>query len=88
LHGKYATLLRLGKASAQRLCIEKIRLPGSSINMYNIIWIINTHGRREMRTNVTIDDKLMESALKASGIKTKKDIIKEGLKLLLQMKNQ
>jgi Arc/MetJ family transcription regulator len=41
-----------------------------------------------MRTNVVIDDKLMESALKASGIKTKKDVIEEGLKLLLQMKNQ
>lgn len=41
-----------------------------------------------MRTNVVIDDKLMESALKASGIKTKKDVIEEGLKLLLQTKNQ
>jgi Arc/MetJ family transcription regulator len=30
-----------------------------------------------MRTNVVIDDKLMESALKASGLKTKKDAIEE-----------
>lgn len=41
-----------------------------------------------MRTNVMIDDKLMESALKASGLKTKRAAIEEGLKLLVQMKSQ
>ena len=41
-----------------------------------------------MRTNVVIDDNLMASALKASGLKTKKDVIEEGLKLLVQLKNQ
>jgi len=41
-----------------------------------------------MRTNVVIDDELMESALKASGLKTKKDAIEEGLKLLVQVKGQ
>jgi Arc/MetJ family transcription regulator len=41
-----------------------------------------------MRTNVVIDDDLMESALRASGIKTKKDAIEEGLKLLVQLKAQ
>jgi Arc/MetJ family transcription regulator len=41
-----------------------------------------------MRTNVVIDDDLMESALKTSGIKTKKDAIEEGLKLLVQIKGQ
>lgn len=41
-----------------------------------------------MRTNVVIDDELMESALKASGIRTKKEAIEEGLKLLVQMKSQ
>ena len=41
-----------------------------------------------MRTNVVIDDQLMESALKASGMKTKKDAIEEGLKLLVKMKYQ
>jgi len=38
-----------------------------------------------MRTNVVIDDNLMASALKASGLKTKKDVIEEGLKLLVQL---
>lgn len=41
-----------------------------------------------MRTNVVIDDALMESALKTSGIKTKKDAIEEGLRLLVQLKAQ
>jgi Arc/MetJ family transcription regulator len=41
-----------------------------------------------MRTNVVIDDDLMESALKTPGIKTKKDAIEEGLRLLVQMKGQ
>ncbi len=38
-----------------------------------------------MRTNVVINDNLMASALKASGLRTKKDAIEEGLKLLVQM---
>lgn len=41
-----------------------------------------------MRTSVIIDDNLMESALKASGLKTKKDSIGEGLRLLVQIKGQ
>lgn len=41
-----------------------------------------------MRTNVVIEDALMESALKVSEIKTKKDTIEEALRLLVQIKNQ
>ena len=41
-----------------------------------------------MRTNVVVDDDLMASALKVSGLKTKKDAIEEGLKLLVQVKRQ
>ena len=41
-----------------------------------------------MRTNVVIDDQLMQSALKASGLKSKTAAIEEGLRLLVQMKNQ
>jgi Arc/MetJ family transcription regulator len=41
-----------------------------------------------MRTNVVIDDKLMESALKTSGLRTKKDAIEEGLRLLVKMNSQ
>ena len=48
----------------------------------------DTHRRKDMRTNVVVDDILMASALKASGLKTKKDAIEEGLKLLVQMRSQ
>jgi Arc/MetJ family transcription regulator len=41
-----------------------------------------------MRTNVVLDDDLMEAALKVSGLRTKKDAIQEGLKLLIQVKGQ
>lgn len=41
-----------------------------------------------MRTNVVINDCLMESALKSSGLKTKKDAIEAGLKLLVKFNRQ
>ncbi|MFP3975595.1 MAG: type II toxin-antitoxin system VapB family antitoxin [Dehalococcoidia bacterium] len=41
-----------------------------------------------MRTNVVIDDNLMESALKVSGLRTKKAAIEEGLKLLVRINRQ
>ncbi len=36
-----------------------------------------------MRTNIVIDDKLMDDALKATGYSTKKEAVEQGLKLLL-----
>jgi Arc/MetJ family transcription regulator len=41
-----------------------------------------------MRTNIVIDDKLMSVALKTSGLKTKKEVVEEGLRLLVKVKNQ
>ncbi len=41
-----------------------------------------------MRTNIVIDDKLMNDALQVSGYKTKKETVEEGLKLLIALKNQ
>lgn len=41
-----------------------------------------------MRTNIVIDDKLMNDALLISGYKTKKETVEEGLKLLIAMKKQ
>jgi Arc/MetJ family transcription regulator len=41
-----------------------------------------------MRTNVVIDDQLMKSALKLSGLRTKKDAIEAGLRLLVKFKRQ
>ncbi len=41
-----------------------------------------------MRTNVVIDDRLMEEALKLSGFRTKKETIEAGLKLLVKFNRQ
>ena len=41
-----------------------------------------------MRTNVIIDDQLMKSAKMAIGMKTKKDTIEEGLRLILKVHHQ
>jgi Arc/MetJ family transcription regulator len=41
-----------------------------------------------MRTNIIIDDTLMDEALSVSGFKTKKETVEEGLRLLIALKNQ
>jgi Arc/MetJ family transcription regulator len=41
-----------------------------------------------MRTNVVLDDALMDQALKLPGIKTKKQAIEEGLRLLVRVNRQ
>jgi len=41
-----------------------------------------------MRTNIVIDDDLMEAALKASGYSTKKEAVEQGLKLLVLRSQQ
>ena len=41
-----------------------------------------------MRTNIDIDDKLMNDALKATGLKTKKDAVELGLKTLVMLQKQ
>jgi len=41
-----------------------------------------------MRTNIVIDDKLMSMALKITGLKTKKEVVEEGLKILVELKKQ
>lgn len=41
-----------------------------------------------MRTNIVIDDSLMNEALLITGYKTKKETVEEGLKLLIAMRNQ
>jgi len=41
-----------------------------------------------MRTNIVIDDKLMTDALEASGLKTKKEAVEQGLKLLVRRSQQ
>jgi Arc/MetJ family transcription regulator len=41
-----------------------------------------------MRTNIEIDDQLMESTLKATGLKTKREAVELGLRTLLRLSRQ
>lgn len=41
-----------------------------------------------MRTNIEIDDQLMNDVLKATGLKTKKDVVELGLKTLIRLRKQ
>ena len=41
-----------------------------------------------MRTNIEIDNKLMNEAIKVSGLKTKKETVELGLKTLVRLKKQ
>ena len=41
-----------------------------------------------MRTNIVIDDRLMDEAMKASGAQTKREAVEMGLKTLLKLSRQ
>jgi len=41
-----------------------------------------------MRTNIVIDDQLMTDALKCSGFSTKREVVAEGLKVLIKLRKQ
>jgi Arc/MetJ family transcription regulator len=41
-----------------------------------------------MRTNIVIDDELMEHALRATGLKTKREAVELGLRTLIRLKEQ
>jgi Arc/MetJ family transcription regulator len=44
--------------------------------------------QQAMRTNIVIDDTLMLEALKATGLKTKKEAVELGLKTLVNLNKQ
>lgn len=41
-----------------------------------------------MRTNIVIDDKLLDDAMKATGAKTKREAVELGLAALVRLKQQ
>jgi Arc/MetJ family transcription regulator len=41
-----------------------------------------------MRTNIDIDDRLIEEAMKSSGSRTKRAAVEAGLRLLIQTRSQ
>jgi Arc/MetJ family transcription regulator len=50
----------------------------------------NTHSgaRAIVRTNIEIDDELMATALRVTGLATKRAAVEEGLRLLIRLKQQ
>ncbi len=53
------------------------------VNVYNYI-----QRHTSMRTNIVIDDKLMRDALRATGLKTKRAAVEEGLRTLVRLSKQ
>jgi Arc/MetJ family transcription regulator len=45
-------------------------------------------GVHTMRTNIVIDDKLMKDTLRATGLKTKREVVELGLRTLLRLRQQ
>jgi Arc/MetJ family transcription regulator len=45
-------------------------------------------GGLPVRTNIVIDDKLMEDALRATGLKTKREAVELGLRTLIRLRQQ
>jgi Arc/MetJ family transcription regulator len=41
-----------------------------------------------MRTNIVINDRLMDEALKLTGVKSKREVVELALKSLIQLKQQ
>jgi Arc/MetJ family transcription regulator len=41
-----------------------------------------------VRTNIEIDDELLQEALRVSGLKTKRAVVEAGLRMLLRLKGQ
>jgi Arc/MetJ family transcription regulator len=50
--------------------------------------IIHTHKEVDMRTNIVLDDKLVERAQKLTGIKTKREVVHEALRTLILLREQ
>ena len=48
--------------------------------------IYTFHVGGAMRTNIVIDHSLMQRAMKATGLSTKKAVVEEGLRLLIKVK--
>lgn len=41
-----------------------------------------------MRTNIVIDDQLIQDTLRVTGLKTKREVVELGLRTLLQLRRQ
>ena len=59
----------------------------------HILGVYSTHQSNrsvevEMRTNIVIDDRLIQKAMRATGLSTKRAVVEAGLRLLIQVRAQ
>jgi Arc/MetJ family transcription regulator len=52
------------------------------------MWIYTHDLEADMRTNIVLDDKLIERAQKLTGIKTKREVVHEALRTLILLREQ
>ena len=72
---------REAPALVGHLAIAKLRLTIQHMCRY-------TYPLPIMRTNIIIDDRLMEETLRATGLKTKKEAVDAALRILLRVSEQ
>jgi Arc/MetJ family transcription regulator len=79
-----------GAAGLIRNIFMTIPITALDIKLMCIYYVFNTHcmGGNTMRTNIVIDDKLINEAMTLSRLKTKKAVVETGLRLLVQIKKQ
>lgn len=46
------------------------------------------NGATQMRTSIVIDDTLVQDAMRATGVKTKREVVELGLRTLLRLRQQ
>jgi Arc/MetJ family transcription regulator len=66
---------------SRRVDVERARHP--QLDVYH-----NIERYTRMRTNIVIDDKLMRDALRASGLKTKREAVEHALRTLVRLSRQ
>ncbi len=74
------------KATKSLPCLHLTFIQQTLYNVYVNNLLQTT--RYRMTTNIIIDDKLMADALKATGLKTKQEVVELGLKTLIRLKQQ
>ena len=74
------------KATKSLPCLHLTFIQQTLYNVYINNLLHTTRDR--MMTNIIIDDQLMADALKATGLKTKQEVVELGLKTLIRLKQQ
>jgi Arc/MetJ family transcription regulator len=70
---------------------EKNETPREDLANFTDVYriaVLYTFRQETMRTNIDIDDILLSRAMTASGLKTKRATVEEGLRLLVRVRKQ